>query len=99
MSGVQGGAPLTIPRHIRFALLTDTNSRQNKLWLAKSWRHFRGYNIEVRWMGAPFFSRLEFSLDGEPWVAAKSYDDDVRPTLEWNRPRKIAWTTARTADR
>lgn len=63
------------------ALLSPYSSRLNKLHLCISW------GIEWRWQGEAENSRVEVLLDGH-WRACKSYEDDIKPTLELNRPRK-----------
>lgn len=62
-------------------LIVQTNSRQNKLWLAAAWKA-EGYFVEWRWASAPGCSRLLFKFMPElSWLAARSYEDDVRPLL------------------
>jgi hypothetical protein len=79
-----------IPKHFRQALITDTNSRINKIWIAIDLQH-RGYFIKWKWSSTPFNSRLLFLLDTSgKYLEAKSYDDDVKPFLIENRPKK--WT-------
>jgi hypothetical protein len=69
----------------RHALLHDTNSRQNKLWLVACWRSVDCY-IEYRWEGTPYRSRLAFQFEPHGiWLVARSYDDDVRPFLKFGK--------------
>ena len=61
-------------------LLGDTLSRCNKMHLCAGW------GIEWKWEGegpgptGVMPSRMLFLIDGE-WRRAKSWDEDVRPTL------------------
>ncbi len=66
---------------LRFALLSDTTSRMNKIWLAIN------NGAEWRWQGQPRRSRLEFLVDGQ-WKQARSFDEDIVPTLILNEQKK-----------
>jgi hypothetical protein len=67
-------------------LLHETCSRLNKIHCAIGWAHFYGWFIEWKWMGDPYRSRVGFRFGpNEPFVAARSYDDDVRPLLKFGK--------------
>ncbi len=72
----------------RAALLHETSSRINKIHLAIGWAHFYGWPIEWRWEGQPFRSRVgfRFGADGD-FAPARSFDDDVRPTLKFGKEK------------
>ncbi len=85
-----------LPAHFRRALLTEQTSRINKLHLAISWKQLRGWYVEWRWAGEgpelPYGvmrSRLcfQFEPDG-PFIEAKSFDEDVVPTLKYGKEQK-----------
>ncbi len=69
-------------------LLSDESSRCNKMHLAAGW------GFEWRWEGegplpsGTMRSRMLFLIDGE-WTRAKSWDEDVRPTLR-DRERSMS---------
>lgn len=73
----------------RKALLGKYTSRQNKLWLAVGWKHFKQWYIEWKWEAEPFNSRLlfQFSPDG-PWVKAESFEEDLLPTYKFDKEQK-----------
>jgi len=74
------------PKERREALLSKHNSRRNKVWLAVGWSQ-AGMFLEWRYQGAEDDSRMEFRFEPDgPWVAAKSYEDDIKPKLLYNRP-------------
>lgn len=85
-----------IPEAHRRLLMSDDTSRQNKIWLAEGWRHFRGWFIEWRWAGDPpahgsqvMRSRLQFRFGpDEEFVSARSFDEDVVPTFEFDKERR-----------
>ncbi len=66
----------------RVRLLSNQNSRQNKLWIAA--RHIAdGKYLEWQWAGKPFRSRLCFRFRPEEDVmVANSFDEDVLPTYK-----------------
>ncbi len=73
----------------RRALLSSETSRQNKLWLATAWQQCDGIFIEWRWRGEYMNSRLCFRFGpDEAFVDAKSYDEDVVPTLKFGKEKK-----------
>jgi hypothetical protein len=73
----------------RTALLVETTSRLNKIHLAIGWAHFYGWPIEWRWEGQPFRSRVGFRFGAnESFVSARSFDDDVRPTLKFGKEKR-----------
>jgi hypothetical protein len=78
-----------IPKtHIKSLISTDT-SRQNKLWLVESWKHFHNWFIEWKWQGEPYNSRLMFRFsETEDFIVAKSFDEDILPTYEFDDKRK-----------
>lgn len=72
----------------RRALLSSQTSRQNKLWLATAWHHFDQVFLEWKWRGDYMRSRLCFRFaPGEEFVDAKSYDEDVVPTLKFGKEK------------
>ena len=73
----------TLPKEFQRCLLSDGNSRHNKLWLLTGWGA-QGYDFNWRWQGEPGKSRMMFSFEpGAEFKAARSYEEDVLPTLEW----------------
>lgn len=73
-------------------LINETISRQNKLWIAIAWAQLRGWFVEWKWAGDPpslngvMHSRLCFRFEPDgPWTEAKSYDEDIRPTLKFSK--------------
>jgi hypothetical protein len=77
---------IPITNSAKAALLSEYTSRPNKLWLAIAWTHFKGYFIEWKWQGAEFRSRMMFKFSpDEPFVPAKSYEDDIVPTLKFGK--------------
>lgn len=75
----------------RRALLSKETSRQNKIWLAIAWKHFDGLPLEWKWRGEYMRSRLCFRFGpDEPFVDAKSYDEDVVPTLKFGKEKASA---------
>lgn len=71
----------------RIAVLLGTGgSRCNKMHLAAGW------GFEWRWAGdgptsdGTMRSRMQFRI-GEVWLTARSWDEDVRPTLVTNSGR------------
>jgi hypothetical protein len=80
---------MTITSIARHALMSEETSRQNKLWLATSWAHFKGWFIEWKWQGVPMRSRLMFRFGpNEDFVAAKSFEEDVLIKYKFNDERK-----------
>lgn len=78
----------TITTEARQVLLSKLTSRQNKLWLATSYRDCDGWFIEWQWQGAHMHSRLSFRFGPEePFVMAKSYDEDVVPLLKFGKEK------------
>lgn len=72
----------------RRALLSKETSRQNKLWLAASYRR-EGVFVEWQWRAEYMNSRLCFRFaSDEAFVEAKSYDEDVVPTLKFGKEKK-----------
>ncbi len=72
----------------RRALLSEYSSRRNKIWMAIGWKHC-GMYLDWRYQGAEDDSRMEFQFEPDgPWVQAKSYEDDIKPNLIFNRPPK-----------
>lgn len=65
---------------MKVLLLSNQVSRCNKMHLCAGW------GVEWKWEGEPptsngtMRSRMLFLIDGE-WRRAKSWDEDVRPTL------------------
>lgn len=75
-----------IPPGARRALLSKETSRQNKIWLAQTWKQIDGCFIEWKWRGEFMRSRLCFRFGPEEvFVDAKSYDEDVVPTLKFGK--------------
>jgi hypothetical protein len=76
----------TVTAEARQALLSKWTSRQNKLWLATTYKYFDGWFVEWKWQGEHMHSRLCFRFGpDEPFVVAKSYEEDVVPTFKFNR--------------
>ena len=70
-----------LPKELARCLMSDGNSRHNKLWLLTGW--LTEWSFEWRWQGAPGKSRMLFAFDGGPFKPARSYEEDVLPTLKW----------------
>jgi hypothetical protein len=66
-----------LPEHLKKVLLSEDNSKPNKLWMAIAW-WYNGYYIDWQWQGIERYSRLQFkfSEDGS-WITAKSHEEDV----------------------
>lgn len=79
----------TIPKaHIQ-ALMSSDTSRLNKIHLAIGWAHFNDWFIDWKWAGTPMQSRLMFRFAPEDnFVAAKSFDEDIVPTLKFGKEGK-----------
>lgn len=77
---------MTVSAAQRSALLGDGLSRCNKMHLCSGW------GITWRWEGegpgptGVMRSRMLFLIDGE-WRRAKSWDEDVRPSLQFMNPK------------
>ncbi len=72
-----------LPKEFQRCLMSSDTSRHNKLWLLTGWRA-RGFDFEWKWQGEPGRSRMMFSFEpGQLCKAARSYEEDVLPTLKW----------------
>jgi hypothetical protein len=65
----------------RAALAGATTSRRNKMALLAQYIA-DGEQVEWEWQGEPYNSRLMVRFDDGPWLACKSYDEDIRPLLK-----------------
>lgn len=80
---------IRIPQSARQVLMSDTTSRLNKIHLAIGWEHFNGWFIEWKWQGQELNSRLLFRFGpDEPFVAAKSFDEDILPNYKFGKEIK-----------
>ena len=79
---------ISLPERLKKVILSEDNSKPNKLWMAIAW-HNDGHYIDWRWQGIQKYSRLEFrfSEDGE-WETAKSHEEDVMPKMKFAVNRK-----------
>lgn len=69
-------------------ILSEENSKPNKLWLAIAWKH-EGHYIDWKWHGVEAYSRLQFKFEehGE-WLTAKSHEEDVMPKMKFVMNKK-----------
>lgn len=72
-------------REMRLALLGPTTSRRNKMALLAECRR-QGDDFVWAWEGTPYRSRLLLALDGGPLRPCLSFDEDVLPQMQDNRP-------------
>ena len=79
---------MDIPIKYRQAILGEYSSRQNKIWLATTWKRFKPWYIEWKWAGEPYRSRMLFQFDlNGPWVEAKSFDEDILPKYKFGKEK------------
>ncbi len=72
----------------RKILLSEDNSKPNKLWLAIAWSH-DGHYIGWQWQGVEKLSRLQFRFEENgPWLTAKSHEEDVMPKMKFVMNKK-----------
>jgi hypothetical protein len=78
----------TITPAAKKALLSESTSRQNKLWLITGWIHFRKWYIEWKWAGEPYNSRMLFMFEPNGiWIEAKSFDEDMLPKYKYGKEK------------
>lgn len=73
-------------KDLRFALLSDTTSRRNKMALLAQCQ-LDNIDVEYCWKGTAYETRLlvlfdQTFCDTVQWQQCKSYDEDVRPLLK-----------------
>jgi hypothetical protein len=79
---------LPLPKDKRQLLVGKHTSRQNKLWIIADWKYFQPWYVEYKWAGEPMRSRMLFQFGpNEPWVEAKSFDEDVMPTFKFGKDK------------
>lgn len=78
---------MILPDKFQKLLLSDDNSKPNKLWLAIGWS--QKYYIEWQWQGVSGYSRLQFKFSVEDeWRTAKSHEEDVLPKMKFAMNKK-----------
>lgn len=74
---------ISLPTTLKRCLLSEDNSKPNKLWMAIAWQAV-GYYIDWRWQGIEKYSRLQFRFsENEDWLTAKSHEEDVMPKMKF----------------